>query len=454
MASARPATLTPVERLLAEFHRAATEVPAYRMLLDEHDVRAEAVYDRDSFSRLCPLLSKANTFDRFQLRQLAAGGRLTEVGEVLTSSGQGGRFSFGVISRAEAASAAAFVDTALDAAFGVKTARTLMVNCLPMGVGVPSKCATVATVSVREDMALALVKAFGGDYEQVVLIGGPLFLKRLTDHAFDVGLDWRQYRLNAVIGEETFGEHFRAYLEGCLGIEPERPGGGLTVSSFGVSELGLHLCFETAATVALMRTTRGRPELASDLFGSGAYQPMLFALDPERTFIEVVDPDPDGYGALTISMLDPSRPLPMLRYQTGDVARLLDPEHVWAALRRHGVAIDGLPSTLVALRGRAREALPNGSRVGFYKDALYADPELARNFTGATRLSFSGGRFTMHVQLVRGVGPNPRLSHGLVAGIPEPLRPSHLELWEYAEFPFGMTLDYERKFVHYEGEGL
>ena len=52
--------------------------------------------------------------------------------------------------------------------------------------------------------------------------------------------------------------------------------------------------------------------------------PMIFTFNPLRTFIEVVDPDGNGYGAMTTSMLDPDRTVPLLRYQTGDIVRLLD----------------------------------------------------------------------------------------------------------------------------------
>jgi hypothetical protein len=55
----------------------------------------------------------------------------------------------------------------------------------------------------------------------------------------------------------------------------------------------------------------------------------------------------------------------------------------------------------------------------------------------------------MHVQLVRGLMPNLALEQGLLKEIPEGLRPARLRLWEYAQFPFGMSLDYERKFRHY-----
>jgi phenylacetate-CoA ligase len=431
-------------RLIDEFHRAAEHAPAYRTLLAEAGVRPVDVRDVWAFTALCPLLSKANTFDRFPLSELCAAGRLTDVGEVLTSSGHGGRFSFGVISRSEAAGAGAFVDAALDGAFEVRSRRTLAVNCLPMGVAIPSECMTVANTSVREDMAVALVKAFGSSYDQILLIADPLFLKRLTDHAAEQALDWAQYRVNVIVGEETIGEHFRAYIGQCLGTSR-------ILSSFGVAELGLHLCYETTATLGVARAAATHPALAKELFGSapGAWPPMVLTFNPERTFIEIPDADSDGYGHLTISMLDPARQVPLLRYQTGDVARLLDRDLVAAALRDHGVAAGELPAPLLALRGRSREALPNGAHVGLYKNALYANSELARRLTGATRLVFSPRGFTMHVQLTKGQRPAPVIERGLLAELPADTRPSRVVLWPYAQFPFGMGLDYERKFAHY-----
>ena len=432
------------ERLLDEFQRAAAQVPAYRTLLAESGVRAIDVRDSWSFLALCPLLSKVNTFDRFPLRDLCVGGALTDVGQLLTSSGHGGRFSFGVISRAEAAASGGFVDAALDPPFEVRSRTTLAINCLPMGVTVSSQCMTVATTSVREDMAVALVKTAGTGYEQIVLIGDPLFLKRLTDHAAEQALDWSRYRVNAVVGEETFGEHFRSYIGQCLGTSR-------ILSSFGVAELGLHLCYETADTLAVARAAAAHPPLAGDLFGTppDGWPPMVLTFNPERTFIEILDPDAQGYGRLTISMLDSSRQLPMLRYQTGDIARLLDRDHVATALVRHGVGGGDPPPTLLALRGRARETLPNGQQVALYKDALYANTELARQFTGAVRLIFRDGRFTMHVQMIRGKKPAPEFERGLLAELASRVRPSRLTLWAYDRYPFGMGLDYERKFAHY-----
>jgi phenylacetate-CoA ligase len=442
-------------RLVNEFRRAAGCVPAYGTLLEEHGVRIEDVRDLASFSRSCPLLSKSNTFNRFPLDQLSVGGVLVPLADVLTSSGHGGRFSFGVMSREQASASARFTDLALDSAFNITSRKTLTINCLPMGVTVSSHIMTVATTSVREDMAVALIETFGHHYDQIVLIADPLFMKRLIDHAAERGLDWSRHRVHVILGEEVFGEHFRGYVAACLGLTIDEPGQGYIMSSFGVGELGLHLCYETAATIGLRRALFKNPAFARGLLGVGLDEgvpfPMIFSFDPLRTFIEVIDPDPNGYGRMTTSMLDPDRTVPLLRYQTGDLVRLLDHGQVTEAARRQGVTLAAdLPRTLLALKGRENDALPNGSHAALYKDALYADHVIARQLTGAFRMTFAGAKCTMHVQLAASPAATPgALEPGILHAIPSRLRPEALVLWPYAQFPFGMSLDYQRKFAHY-----
>jgi phenylacetate-CoA ligase len=450
MSAAQPAFH---ERLLKTFRRSANELPWYRTLLAEHGVRAEQVVDVRSFSSLCPVLTRQNTFDRFPLNELAATARIADLAGVLTSSGHGGRFSYGLSTRKQASASGGFIDEALDAAFGVKSRSTLAINCLPMGVGFTSECLTVATTSVREDMAVAIVQAFGSHYDQILIVADPLFVKRLTDYALAQGIDWRHYRPRVVLGEEIFGENFRGYVASCLGIDADGPEDGRILSSFGVGELGLHLCYETAATIALRRAAWRNPDLARELLGvaPGTCLPMVFAFNPQRTFIEVAEPDPAGYGRLTVSMLDIELPIPLLRYQPGDVGRLLEVNAVVETLRRHGTAVPAeMPLNLLALHGRVKEVLTNGSHVGVYKDALYADHAVARQLTGAFRvIAEANSAITMHVQLAASHTSLDSLEPQLLQAIPESIRPARLILWPYNRFPFGMTLDYERKFSYY-----
>jgi phenylacetate-CoA ligase len=445
----------PIEhRLLATFGRAATEAPFYKILLDEHGVNPAEVRSLSAFSELCPILSKANTFERFPIESLGPGGSVSDIAEVMTSSGRGGRFSFGLTTRAEAAATASFLDAALDEAFHINSRTTLAINCLPMGVVFSSNVMTVATTSVREDMAVALIQTFGSAFDQLLLVGDPLFLKRLADHATAVGLDWTRYRVNAVIGDEIFGEWYRAYLAAHLGTDAERPERGYIMSSFGVGELGLHLGYETRTTIALRRAAIDHPAFARELFGvrpdQGLSVPMLFAFDPLRIFIEILDPDTAGYGMMTTSMLDSERRIPLLRYQAGDVAALLSADRIPELAAQHGIELPGpVPAAMFALRGRDSEALPNGGHVGLYKDALYRHHHLADALTGAMRLTFDAAQCTMHVQLAPDAVPAPDLERGLLESVPHPFRPARVVVWPYRQFPFGMTLDYQRKFVYY-----
>src|SRR4051812_15838641 len=117
-----------------EAFRAAARLPWYRSLLAEHHVDPDEIGDAAAFSRRGPILTKANTFDRFPLDQLART-PIASLAGVLTSSGHGGRFSFGLQTRAHARDGGKDIDAALDAAFAVASRTTLAVNCLPMGVG-------------------------------------------------------------------------------------------------------------------------------------------------------------------------------------------------------------------------------------------------------------------------------------------------------------------------------
>ncbi|MEO7271109.1 MAG: hypothetical protein ABIX28_10210 [Vicinamibacterales bacterium] len=439
--------------LLAAFHGAARDFPWYRTLLAEHGLDPADVGDAASFARCCPILTKANTFDRFPLQQLAALTPIASLAGVLTSSGHGGRFSFGLQTREQAASGGQAIDAALDDAFGVATRTTLAVNCLPMGVGFSSERMTVATTSVREDMAVALIKAFGPSYDQVVVVADPLFMNRLLDYAAGHDLDWRQHRVNVVLGEETFGERFRTYVTARLGLDAQRPDSGYVMSSFGVGELGLHLLFETPATIALRRAVAVDSGLAQALGVRGGVRspvPMFFSHHPGRTFLEIVDADSAGFGRLTVSMLDRALPIPLLRYQPGDLARLLPGEAVTRALRDRGLPVPAdLPPLLVALEGRERERLPDGSHVAVYKDALYADDEVARRLSGAFRLVLSDAGCTMHVQRSASAEDDGQLRRRLLDSMPAAMRPTDLIVWPYASFPFGMGLDYERKFTYW-----
>lgn len=442
------------QRVLRAFRRAASRVPAYMEILAEHGVDPRDIRSIAEFQSLCPTLNKNNTFARFSLEALCVASALDNLAGVMTSSGHGARFGYGLSTRAQAQHTSDAIDLGLEYAFQVDSIKTLLINCLPMGVRFSSNSVAVAETSVREDMAVALATEFGSFFGQIIFVGDPLFLKLLTDYARDHGVNWKKHRMHLIIGEETFGENYRNYLADHFHIDADDPSGGMIGSSMGVGELGLNLFYETPQTIKLRRQAHANPEFFEALFGvspKAAPLPMLFVYNPLRCHVETVGTDAAGYGDLTVSMSDLESALPLLRYQTGDIARLLSQQDIARACARAGLPLPGnLLLPIIALKGREKDRLPDGTYTGQYKDALYARRDIAIKLTGAFRLEHDPGEsMLIHVQLRRGFQAEDGLRERIASEFPGAILPEQVCIWAYDQFPFGMTLDYERKFSYY-----
>ena len=157
-------------RVLNEFRRAAAEVPAYRILLEEQ-ASAPATYTISRRSPACARCCPRTTPSIASRSISSASADADDVADVLTSSGHGGRFSFGVISRKQACDERGVHGSGLRRRVRRQGAQDADDQLSADGRGVLVACMTVATTSVREDMAVALVEAFGHHYEQIVLSG-------------------------------------------------------------------------------------------------------------------------------------------------------------------------------------------------------------------------------------------------------------------------------------------
>lgn len=131
-------SMTMEDQALAAFHRAAASVPAYRTILQEAGIEADKIERVADFSTL-PILDKTGTFQRFPIEELCRDGEVGRLGSVLTSSGHSGIFAFGLNDAATLPAISGWIDDLLDLLFAVRSKRTLLINCLPMGVKVPTQ---------------------------------------------------------------------------------------------------------------------------------------------------------------------------------------------------------------------------------------------------------------------------------------------------------------------------
>ena len=450
--NARPEALLALgeKKMLRAFRKSGNSSPALRKILQSHRIDPESVTSPEAFSALDFTLSKENTFNEFSLDELCRPGVLDKLSSVLTSSGHSGNFAFGLSSWRQTEKIPDLIDLALESAFQIDRKKSLLVNCLPMGVRFPSNTVTQAEVSVREDMALALISKFSPFYDQLIIVCDPLFLKLLMDTAQEWSIDWGRIHKNLIIGEESFGENFRNYVGRQLHIDPDDPTTGIIGSSMGVGELGLNLCFETPETIALRRLINRTPALKSKLFGCHSDAdplPMLFAYNPLAFHLETCDRGPDGYGALLVSILEDDCPIPLFRYRTGDEARLLNGDDIRTAFQAQGMTCPALPKLpLLCVRGRDRDRLDDsGLHMGAVKDALYQDMGFADRITGAFRIE-KDKPAQIHIQLRPGIRPDAVSLSGIFSGDHLLFSTGEIRLWDYDQFPYGKTIDYERKF--------
>jgi phenylacetate-CoA ligase len=105
---------------------------------------------------------------------------------------------------------------------------------------------------------------------------------------------------------------------------------------------------------------------------------------------------------------------------------------------------------MLALAGRDKDILPDGSHVASYKDALYGDAEVADRISGAFRVTTAASAIVVvHVQLARGAAPDRSFDARLRAAVGNVSRRAEVVVSRYEDFPYGMGLDYERKFAYY-----
>jgi len=443
------------EHTLATFRRAAARIPAYRAFLKEHDVDPGAIRTIEDFRTRVPLLDKNKTFLTHyeDIGALCLPAELKNIKNIVPSSGHTGFFSYGLTTRAELKKNQEAIDFMLDYVFEVTNRRTLLINALPMGVRIHSDLVTIADTSVRSDIVLGIVQSFAGTFDQIILVAMNAFAKRILEDGLDKGIDWKRVPMHVVVGEELLSENLRSYMAGILGIDPDDPAGfRLIGSSFGVAEFGLNLFYETRELIRLRRLLKREPKVKEALIGKEPHLlPALFYYNPLRLYAENVTTS-DGSSPIILTNIEKDVILPLVRYNIRDEGLVIPFNKLKEVLESlgHGAFLPRIRLPLIAVWGReklkmaGRDAAVRPEQI---REILYEDRTIAAGITGYFRLSpakTAGLRIEIQSK-PRCQSPyefEQRLREVILRHLPG----SEIILYPYGDFPFGMTLDYERKF--------
>lgn len=440
--------LTAGERAaLRTFRRAALTSRGYRAHLERFAV------DHRTVTRLSqvPYTDKASVFGD-HIDFWLDGGRVTDAAELATSSGATGLFSVGVTSRAERRAQERTFDLALRALGGGEQTTTLLLNCLPMGISIPTRLATVATPSTHIEMATEILVRAGSSFDRVIIAAEPLFLKELAETALrERGPEFAERVVACFVGGEWVAESWRRHVSQLFGFPEESDSRLGLIVSMGAAEVGLHVLHETPP-LREARRALDSPMARRSLFGRDpGYSPTLLAWDPNRYFVEERRHD-DDTTSLVLTALT-RRLLPLVRYDLDDEAELLTPAVLNEELERQGSALR-LDRPVVALWGRRGAAVDGDGwslRPELVKEGLFATAAHAGALTGRFRIAAVGNRPVLHVQLRENARPGPGIEAALrhmttiAAGAPADVLIHH-----YRDYPFHEAGDYMHKPAYVE----
>lgn len=430
---------------LRTFRDAAGKAAGYRAHLDAHGVDARAV------RRLAdvPYTDKRSVFGG-DIGGWIIGGRVTDAAELLTSSGQSGLFSVGITSHAERRDQERTIDATLRSLGAGQDGGTLLMNCLPMGISVPTRLATVATPSVHVEVAVEMLVRAGSGFERVIIAAEPLFLKELAETALRRhGPGFGERVVACFVGGEWVAESYRRYVSALFGFPADardRPG---VLISMGAAEAGLHLLTETPA----LRATRAGCTTPADrrtLFGSDrGYTPSLFTWDPTRAHLEERLHE-DGVRTLVMTALG-RRLMPLVRYDLDDEVDIIPAREFNSRLDRLGVDVR-VDRPVVAVWGRHRAPLAGDGwalHPEAVKELLFSIAAHAGALTGRFRLIAGAAGPELHLQLRQGASPGPGLgitvadAAGAAAGTPVAVI-----VHGHREYPYHEAGDFQHKPVY------
>ena len=386
-------------RALKLFHEAAVRVPAYKDFLKKHKVRANSIRTIKDFAQV-PTTDKKNYINAYPLEKRCWDGNLARLNLLAISSGTTGEPKFWPRGGYQEFEASIIHELIYRNSFDIDKHRTLLVIGFPMGVYVsgvatlfPSlliagKQYNMSVVSPGNNKAEVLrsVQNLQKDFEQIILVGHPFFIKDVVETGRRQGIHWSQKRLHMMFCSEGFNETWRKYVITETG---QRFGLRSTVSTYGSSEL-LLMAHETPLSI-YVRSLMDKSIKFKEQLISTPWVPSIFQYNPIMRYIESAGSD--------LIFTSPSG-LPLVRYNLHDGGSTMTFQNILATLDlqhsswRKELHADSKSNTIwqlpfVLLGGRTDQTIV------FYAANIYPEHiHLALNY--GPFLKKLTGKFTMH----------------------------------------------------------
>jgi phenylacetate-CoA ligase len=298
-----------VNSVLQLFQDVVTKVPAYQQFLATHHRSIDDIQTWEDFQTL-PLITKENYLRQYSLSQLCRYGQLETCDLIAVSSGSTGNPTFWPRCISDELQIATRFEQIFYDSFQADQRRTLAVICFTLGTWVggiyTTACCrhlatkgyplTVITPGNQKPEIFRVIRELGEQFEQVVLLGYPPFIKDVIDTGITEGIEWAKYQVKLVFAGEVFSEEWRRLVGERVGsTQPNYD----SASLYGTADAGV-LGNETPLSICIRQFLSENPEIAKQLFGESRL-PTLVQYDPKSRFFEVQKTDNSITGTLLFS---------------------------------------------------------------------------------------------------------------------------------------------------------
>lgn len=317
------------------FHTVVNSVPAYRQFLQVQGIDPASIQTLAAFQQL-PLVTKANYIKQYPIAEICRAGSLSTCDMLAVSSGSTGEPTCWPRQMSDELEIATRFEYIFRDSFQADRRSTLAVICFALGTWVGgmytaaccrwlvSKGYQIAVITPGNNKTeiLRVVQTLGGQFEQIVLLGYPPFLKDVVDTGIQQGVRWSDYAVKLVMAGEVFSEEWRSLVGQRLGSIDYCYD---SASLFGTADAGV-LGHETPLSICIRRFLATHPDAARQLFGESRL-PTLVQYDPTSRFFEVHE------GTLLFSG---DNGVPLIRYHIADTGGIISYETMLQFLQDWG----------------------------------------------------------------------------------------------------------------------
>ena len=342
------------------FHLAAERVPAYKDFLSKEKLNHHSIKTFQDFNTYVPLIDKKNYITQYPFKDLCMNGDVHVNRLISVSSGSSGAPSFWPRGYEQDKEGMVMFGEIYDRIFGMEKKSTLLVVCFSMGTWIAGTFTTttalmyaeqgrpinIATPGLEKAETIKIIKNLSANYEQVVIVGYPPFVKDIIEEGRRSGISWHKMRTKLLLAGESFSEEWRTYVLNMLGSHDPYYD---TSSIYGSADAGI-FGVETPVSVLARRIYNQRSKARRAIFGTDIL-PTLVQYDPTKRFFEEID------GELVFTA---NSGIPLVRYNIQDTGGVLSFDEAMGPIEdravpmamQHGIKLGDWRRPFIYVNGR------------------------------------------------------------------------------------------------------